>query len=291
MTDTPGPDPQLVATPRGPVQCIDRGEGPPVLFVHGSPGGCDQGALMTRFLVERGHRVVTPSRPGYLETPLDDTNATPRAQADLAIALMDALSIDRFALACWSGGGPSSYSLAAAHPERVTHLVGVAAVSGPFTFEHTGEERMLMTRFGRWLVSVMVDHTQREVVKQLVGEEGDLTKDQARHLTSEIFDDPVKRQWALDLMESISGKRKHGFDNDARQFPQLDLDLGAVSAPALLLHAQTDADVPYDQSVHAHEHLPSAELVTIETGTHVSVWTDADSDALQERIAAFLAAS
>ena len=60
----------VVDTPLGKVEYLDHGDGPPVLFVHGSPGGCDQGAVMTEFLVARGFRTVSISRPGYLGSPL-----------------------------------------------------------------------------------------------------------------------------------------------------------------------------------------------------------------------------
>ena len=91
------PDPILTPTAAGTVEHVDVGAGPPVLFVHGSPGGCDQGALMTRFLTDR-HRVVALSRPGFRATPLTEDNRTPDQQAGLEIALMDALDIDRYTL-------------------------------------------------------------------------------------------------------------------------------------------------------------------------------------------------
>ena len=67
----------VVDTPSGPVAFREEGEGPPVLFVHGSPGGSDQGMLMARFLAEAGFRVIAPSRPGYLATPLARTTGAP----------------------------------------------------------------------------------------------------------------------------------------------------------------------------------------------------------------------
>ena len=42
----------------------------PVLVLHGSPGGHDQGSLMADFLVRAGHRAIIPSRPGYLGSEL-----------------------------------------------------------------------------------------------------------------------------------------------------------------------------------------------------------------------------
>ncbi len=278
-----------IDTPLGPVEYLDEGRGPCVLFVHGSPGGADQGSLMTRFLRDRGRRTIAFSRPGYLGTPLTDANRSPEAQAALALALMDARGVDRFALMCWSGGGPSSYRLAAGAPDRVSALVGVAALSDSFAFEGTGEEKLLMGRFGAWLMKEMVRHSPKSTVGSLVKEEGDLDKEARKALVESIWADDERRAFALDLMGTIVGDRKAGFENDVDRYAHLDLDLAAVAAPVLLLHSRTDADVPHSQSEHARDHLPHAELVTIEGGTHVSVWTDPDAAAHQDRIAAFLA--
>jgi pimeloyl-ACP methyl ester carboxylesterase len=148
MSSRNGSRPALVDTANGPVQYSDEGEDPPVLFIHGSPGGSDQGALMARFLLERGHRVIALSRPGYLGTPLTDANATPDVQAAMADALMDSSGIDQFALMCWSGGGPSSYRLAATRHDCVSALAAVAAVSEPYTFGDPAEEKLLLGGFG-----------------------------------------------------------------------------------------------------------------------------------------------
>ena len=168
MADTNGAS--RIETPPGAVEYRDEGDGPCVLFVHGSPGGCDQGSLMTRFLRERGWRTIALSRPGYLGTGLTDANRTPDAQAALAAGLLDALGVDRCVLMCWSGGGPSAYRLAATARDRVTSVVAIAAVSSPFDFEGAGEEKLLMGGFGRWLMKELVRHAPKETVKSLVSE-------------------------------------------------------------------------------------------------------------------------
>lgn len=282
------PNVSLADTAYGPVQYVDEGNGSPLLFIHGSPGGFDQGVLMARFLLERGHRVIALSRPGYLGTPLTDANATPDTQAAVAGVLMDSLGIDQFALMCWSGGGPSSYRLAASRPDQVAALVAVAAVSKPYTFEDPAEEKLLLGRFGKWLARELVHHAPHSVVKMLVSQEGDLTKDQVRQLTGQIWEDPNKRRFALDLMETIVGDRKAGFENDAEQFQKLDLGLQGIQPHTLLVHATADSDVPYDHSENALTQLPNVDIIRIEHGTHVSAWTDPDSEAIQARIADFL---
>lgn len=275
-----------VDTALGPVDHVDRGAGAPVLFVHGSPGGADQGVLMTEFLVAAGFRVITPSRPGYFGTPIDDDRRSPEAQADLHAALLDALDIERVAVMCWSGGGPSSYRLAAERPGRVTALVGIAAVSKAYTFASPAEENLLVGRLGGWLMKELRRHAPKSTVKMLAGEEGDLTKEQVKELAAEIWSDPLKRQFVLDLTATVSGpERKQGLLNDEQQFPLIgDLGLATIVQPALLIHARTDSDVPFEHSDHAAGLLPNVTTHWIEAGTHLSAWTDPDADAIQGQI-------
>jgi pimeloyl-ACP methyl ester carboxylesterase len=258
-----------------------------VLFVHGSPGGCDQGAVMTEFLVPKGFRTVSLSRPGYLRTPLSDAVATPDQQADLEIALMDTLGIEHFSVMCWSGGGPSSYRLSAKHGDRVTALVAIAALSKEYSFGN-GIDRieysLLTGAVGNWLLKEMARHTPKSVVGMVGSEEGDLTKEEAHALTEHIWNDDTKREFVLAVSATISG-RHDGLKNDQRQFPEIgDLGLSAIVAPTLLVHGTADSDVHPDQSENALSQLPHAGIIRVERGTHLCVWTDPTSDVIQARI-------
>ena len=279
---------QTVDTRHGPLSYVDVGAGDPVLWVHGSPGGSDQGELMTRFLVAAGFRVVAPSRPGYLETPLTEANATPDAQAEMALDLLDALGLGPVGVACWSGGGPTSYRLTATNPDRVHALVAVAAVSKAYTFAGGVDESLLAGRLGKWLMKEMAKHAPKSLISSTVKEEGDLTKEQLSTLTEQIWDDPTKRDFVLTLAGTVAG-RKAGLHNDHDRFPEIgDLGLASIRVPTLLVHGAVDADVPPDHSDFARDQIPGAELVAIEGGTHIAVWTDPTSDDVQARIASFL---
>jgi pimeloyl-ACP methyl ester carboxylesterase len=281
-----------VDTVEGRIEYADRGSGRPVLFVHGSPGGYDQGVLMTEFLVAAGFRVITPSRPGYLGTPLTGDHIGPDQQSNLERALMDALAIDRFGLMCWSGGGPSAYRLAVNHPDRVTALVAIAAVSHDYTFASGIEQSLMSGRLGGWLIKEMGKHAPKSLVKSTIGEEGDLSKKQLKELTEEIWQDETKRAFVLGLAETvIPTGRKAGLDNDHQVFPTIgDLGLVAITAPTLLLHGTIDTDVPPEHSDVALGAIPGAEIVRIDGGTHIAAWTDPTSDDLHQRITSFLQA-
>jgi pimeloyl-ACP methyl ester carboxylesterase len=278
----------VVDTPGGPMQYLEIGSGSPVLFVHGSPGGCDAGELMTRFLVATGFRVVCPSRPGYLDTPLDDENATPGAQAEMYRGVMDSLGIDRFGVVCWSGGGPSSYLLAAAHPERVSALVPIAAISGRHTIPRTFSGHILERRYGKWIIDEMARHSGKALVKATLGEEGTFDKHQLETLVDEVWADEGKRAFVLDLAMIIAGRRL-GLENDVAQFPVMDdLGLGAIEAPVLLVHGTIDRDVAPEHSDRAEAQLRTVARHDIEGGTHISVWTGPGEVEAQARIVEFL---
>ena len=281
----------IVDTSLGKVEYIDQGDGPPVLFVHGSPGGCDQGAVMTEFLVERGFRAISISRPGYLGTPLSDRVANPDQQADLEIALMDNLDIGTFAVMCWSGGGPSSYRLAAKHPDRVSALVTLAALSMRYEFANginSIEYSLLTGALGNWVLKEMVKHAPKSLVGMVASEEGDLTKEQAHALTEHIWNDETKRDFVMKVSATISG-RHDGLKNDQEQYPKIgDLGLSSISTPTLLVHGTADSDVHPDQSDNGLQHLPNSDILRVADGTHMCVWTDPTSDDIQARIIAHL---
>jgi pimeloyl-ACP methyl ester carboxylesterase len=54
------------------------------------------------------------------------------------------------------------------------------------------------------------------------------------------------------------------------------------------LHGAADSEVHPDPSENALKHLPNAEILRVENGTHLCVWTDPTSDEIQARIIAHL---
>ena len=115
---------RFFVTSRGNIEFIFKGNnGPVLLYIHGSPGGCDQNIEPTQ-----KYRVLTPSRPGYRRTDIS-VGKTPEQQADSFKALLDILEIDKVFIMGVSGGGPSSMHFAAKYPEKTLGLILFEAVS------------------------------------------------------------------------------------------------------------------------------------------------------------------
>jgi pimeloyl-ACP methyl ester carboxylesterase len=284
--------PEIAETAHGPIEYDDAGTGAPVLVVHGSPGGWDQGRAMASALPPERFRTIAVSRPGYLATALEGRERVD-AQADLFAALLDTLEVERAGVLCWSGGGPSGYRLAVRHPERVRALVALAAVSQalPRPREDLPTRLLFTTGPGDWLLRAMAAHAPKQLISSTLASEGDLTKAQLRERTEEVFTDERKRRFVLDLDATVrfGGDRKAGLDNDYERFGEITtLELERIAAPCLLVHGSADTDVPPPHSQHAAAAIPGAELVVLDGGTHLAFYTHPDSDVVQARAAALL---
>lgn len=112
----------LMATPCGPIEYRETGTGVPLLAVHGSGGGHDQGMAFAAGLASHGIRIIAMSRFGYLRTPMP-ADASAAAQADPHVCLLDALGIPKAAVMGGSAGAPSALQMAIRHPDRVSALL------------------------------------------------------------------------------------------------------------------------------------------------------------------------
>ena len=115
------------------VHLLERGDGPPVVLLHGPayPAG-----FMLPLLRElHGVRAIAPDRPGVgLSDPVDLPAARYREAAVAWLdRLLDALELGATTLAGHSGGGVWALWYALAHPERVGRLVLLGVPTLPRT--------------------------------------------------------------------------------------------------------------------------------------------------------------
>lgn len=113
---------RVVQTDCGPIEYARTGTGDPVLVVHGSGGGFDQGLGLARGFIGEGYQIIAPSRFGYLGSP-EPAGAAPALQADAFACLLDFLGIRQAAVFSTSAGVTSAVQFALRHPDRVSALV------------------------------------------------------------------------------------------------------------------------------------------------------------------------
>ena len=183
---------EVIETARGPVEYAIHGVAPYVLILHGTPQG-HHASFIGEPLEEAGFGTITPSRPGYLRTPLA-TGRTFAEQADAAAALLDALEIDQVAVYGISGGGPSSIEFAARHPDRTRALVLEVAISQTYAPEIPAwTVTLFMNPVMFWLQAQLLRHAPRLVVSQFVSMESTHDAAERKRITADVMASP--RSW------------------------------------------------------------------------------------------------
>ena len=266
---------RFFVTSRGNIEFIFKGNnGPVLLYIHGSPGGCDQNIEPTQ-----KYRVLTPSRPGYRRTDIS-VGKTPEQQADSFKALLDTLEIDKVFIMGVSGGGPSSMHFAAKYPEKTLGLILFEAVSFSQDFLKKDEalinswdfklfiQLLFMSSFGNDRLAKMMLPNEKNRLRLLEKKENIV-------LLKKII-------WSIWPM-SI---RRLGIKNDYKQFTNLNIPYDKISSPVLILHGDEDINVDIEHARHANKAIDHSSLYILREADHMMHVTH--SEEIEKQIESFI---
>jgi pimeloyl-ACP methyl ester carboxylesterase len=274
----------------GPIEYDLYGtEGPVLLSVHAGLGGADQGRLFASWLQQDGFRILSPSRPGYLGTPLE-SGRTNEEQADLLAALLDELGIDRVGILAISAGSPVGYTFAASHPDRTWGLVSIGGLSKPQPAKESSSlRRTFLNTVGQKLALLTAKLSFETVVAGTLAETSTFTEEQRTERVSYIMNTPHVRGLFEAFFDTTFPypQRWPGTDNDAAQ-ARLGLPLEQIAAPTLLIHGTQDGDVPIDHGEFAAERIPNAERYWITNDDHLGFWLSPGANRAQDVARTFL---
>ncbi len=267
--------PQSAPTRHGPCEYAVAGDGPPLLMIHGTGGGYDQGLVAARGLRRLGWRIVAPSRFGYLGTPFP-ADPGPEAQADALADLLDALGIDRLPVIGASAGALPALVFALRHPGRTaalvalvpaTHVPGRPAPPPPNAAARWIIERGLRSDAAIWLGIRLAED---RMIATLLATDPALVDAAA----------PAERARVRAILRAILpvSLREAGLKNDARWAGDPPaLPLGRIAAPTLAISAEDDRFGTAAAARHVAAAVPGAELLVFREGGHVLVGHDAEA--------------
>jgi 2-hydroxy-6-oxonona-2,4-dienedioate hydrolase len=253
----------MIETSYGPIEYSTLGQGSPILVIHGTGGGWDQGIYAARSIVPYGFRLIAPSRFGYLRTPLP-ADPSPRHEADVLASLLDALKIDKVAVMSFSAGTAPAVQLALRHPSRVSSLVlFVPAAGGMYTPIAKGPPPFVMNVVLRydlpmWLTMKVSPNTMYRVAAVPPSLIETLPEaDRA------VVDEGVRMILPVSM-------RSNGMVNDAKSQSGSEpmYALERVTTPTLLLSAEDDLYRTLPVARQMAKRIPRARLIEFKTGGH-----------------------
>jgi pimeloyl-ACP methyl ester carboxylesterase len=256
---------QVVATRHGPVEYTAWGEGPAVLVVHGAGGGYDQGVSIARAFGGEGLRWISPSRFGYLRTPLP-ADASTAAQAVAFADLLDALNIKRVAILAFSGGVPPALQFAQRYPERTSALV--LASGAPYTPLTAAEQKLpvpiwvyqalFSSDFPYWVLQ-KVAHSSLEPIFDITPALRAAAPPEEQPFIASMVDafQPVTAR--------IDGVKNEG----AAVEPSAVYRVEEITAPTLVVHAKDDHLNPFSFGEDTAQHIPGAQFLPLASGGHL----------------------
>jgi pimeloyl-ACP methyl ester carboxylesterase len=258
---------QVVRTSHGPVEYAVAGAGPPVLVLHGAGGGYDHGLFIARTYGGEGFRWISPSRFGYLRSPLP-ADASTAAQADALAELLDALGADRVAVVGMSGGVPPALQLAQRHPGRVSALALLS--SAPYTPLTAAEQKLPVPI---WVYQALFSSDFPFWVLQRVAPRApdalfDVTPALRAALTRE---DAAAVDRLVAGFQPVTG-RMGGLNNEGAAIdPRARYELPRIGVPTLVVHARDDGINPFRFGAYTAQQIPGARLLALDAGGHLLI--------------------
>jgi 2-hydroxy-6-oxonona-2,4-dienedioate hydrolase len=276
---------RTIPTRFGALEYAVAGSGPPLLMIHGTGGGFDQGLEFAAPLQALGHQIIAPSRFGYLRSdfPADPSLAN---QADAFAVLLDHLGIDRLPVAGGSAGALSATAFALRHPDRCAALILLVPPANI-----SGRDPVAMSRLQEAMVRALLNSdllywlALQLAPEQLIGTL--LATDPA--LLQTVSAAERRRAFAIASHMAPIAERARGMLNDAEQAGQpARQEFARISMPLLIISAEDDRFGTAANSRGIAARVPHAELLILPDGGHIWLGHDA---AVAARMHEFLRAA
>jgi len=237
----------------------------PLVFHHGTPSAATPFALTADAAARNGLRLIEFSRAGYAGSSPRPGRRVADVVADVA-TILDALGMDRFVAAGFSGGGPHALACAALLPERCAAVATIGGVApyaadgldflagmGPENveeFERTlaGEAELVPYLLGVAAQLATVEPDQ--VVASLGGLVGEVDK---AALTGDYA------EWAAEsFRRSVSTGIAGWRDDDFAFATDWGFDLSSITRPVAIWQGGEDRMVPFAHGEWLVRHIPTA---------------------------------
>lgn len=248
-----------------PVNVIELGEGPPIVFVHGLSGSWPNWLEQLPVFAE-DHRVIAMDLPGFGHSPMPTETITISLYARILDTLLETLGVSAATLVGNSMGGFVSSELAIAFPQRVERLVLISA-AGLSTYRHKDVERIepylrrvapMVAAYTGWTA------TRSDWMSRRAG---------LRNISLGFVTRHPSRLPAPLAAEQIRGVGKPGFIQALRaniDYP-IRQRLPEIACPTLIVWGEDDKVIPVSDASVFEDLIPNSHKVIFADTGHVAM--------------------
>jgi pimeloyl-ACP methyl ester carboxylesterase len=246
----------------GPVNVVELGEGPPLLFIHGLAGSWQNWLeQLPAFCAD--HRVIALDLPGFGASPMPTEKISIAGYARIVERVCAELGVDAAAVVGNSMGGFIAAELAIAAPQRVERLVlvsaaGITVESQRSVYERVRRVQRVLTAYGAWVATHADAVARRARLRSLV--------------LRAVFAHPDQVAAPI-AAEQVRGSGKPGFIDalDALTSYPIRERLHEIQCPTLVVWGTEDRLVPLRDADVFVELIPRARKVVFEDTGHVAM--------------------
>jgi pimeloyl-ACP methyl ester carboxylesterase len=243
-------------------------DGPPVIYTAGTPVSGLGGASYDRAARAAGLRWISPDKPGYGGSDYQ-RNRHLLSWADDLSALADHLSLDQFALAGESGGGPWTLAAALLLADRTSVVALIASAGSSSRAERAGQQARIrvyegLARHAPGLSAVPLTVMRWSLASPARRE---------RSLRREMANTPEARHAELRIeFESVADALRPGTRGAVQELavirPPWPFSLTDVKTPVHLWHGARDSNAPIAIARRLASELPDATLHVSDSSDH-----------------------
>jgi 4,5:9,10-diseco-3-hydroxy-5,9,17-trioxoandrosta-1(10),2-diene-4-oate hydrolase len=248
-----------------PVNTIELGEGPAMVFVHGLSGSWPNW-LEQLPVFARDHRVIAMDLPGFGHSPMPKERITISAYGRIVDGLLETLGVDAATVVGNSMGGFVSAELAIAFPQRVERLVLVSA-AGISTYRHRDVERI--EPYLRRLAPILAAYTGVTAARS----DWVARRPGLRNVTLGMVTRHPSRLPASLVAEQLRGAGKPGFMQALRaniDYPVRER-LPEIACPTLIVWGDEDRIISVNDASVFEELIPNSRKVIFEGTGHMAM--------------------
>jgi pimeloyl-ACP methyl ester carboxylesterase len=228
----------------------EAGSGEPLLMIMGLSGDLQAWALQAPALA-RKYRVITYDNRGAGRTSAPDKPYSISQMAGDAVALLDALGIQKAHVLGFSMGGYVAQELAITHPERVEKLILLATAPSIDGYGRVAVRNWMNVRRSNMSREQVVRYTSQFLY------------------SAELLDDDARYERAIqNNLANPYAQQDHAFIRQAEAVLAFDARerLANVKSPALVLAGKEDILVPPRNGERLAKLIPGATLKTLSGG-------------------------